>query len=170
MRWWRRGGERTSVPTLQRGEQALASATGRDGTVVVATRDAFHVVPPGDQGRRVPWEEVEAADWDDDSSTFRLSEVGDWGQVRPEHRVVLDDDAALLLQLVRERVTASIVLQRHVQVASGALRVIGRRAPHGAERVSWVFEYDQAVDPDDPAVRAAAQEALARAKDEVGHA
>jgi hypothetical protein len=32
----------------------------------------------------------------------------------------------------------------------------------------WLFEYDEGVDPDDPAVRDAAQAALTAARDEVG--
>lgn len=167
MRWgWGTG--RTSVATLTRGERALAHAVAADGTVLVATRDAFHVAPgSGGEARRVPWEKVEAAAWEADSSTFRLSEVGEWGQPRPEHSFVLDE-ASLLLELVRERVTASIVLQRDVQVPGGGLRVVARRAPHGDAALSWVFEYDVAVDPDDPEVRAAATRALALAKEEVG--
>jgi len=34
--------------------------------------------------------------------------------------------------------------------------------------VRWLFEYDEGVDPDDPAVREAADAALAAARTEVG--
>ena len=53
---------------------------------------------------------------------------------------------------MRERVTASVVLQRRavVQRPEG-LNVVARRAPAGGE-VSWMFEYDEGVDPDDPSV------------------
>ena len=53
----------------------LASATAADGTLLAGTRDAFYVVVAGET-RRVPWEQVEAADWDRDTETFRLSVVG----------------------------------------------------------------------------------------------
>ena len=36
------------------------------------------------------------------------------------------------------------------------------------EPLTWVFEFEEGVDPDDPIVRAAAEEALASARDEVG--
>lgn len=167
MKWGRSPG-RTSVPTLARGERELARAVAQDGTVLVGTRDAFHVVPAdGSEGRRLPWEQVEAAEWDADGSTFRISEVGEWGQLRPEHAFVLED-ARLLLEMVHERVTASIVLQRDLLVAGGGVRVIARRAPHGDGPLSWVYEYDAGVDPEDPAVRATAARALAQAKEEVG--
>jgi hypothetical protein len=34
--------------------------------------------------------------------------------------------------------------------------------------VQWFYEYDEGIDPDDPVARAAAETALARAKDDVG--
>ena len=63
---------------------------------------------------------------------LRVSEVGAWGEPRPEHRFVIDEPGRLL-ELVRERVTASVVLQRHVPVdGRRGVRVIARRAPGGA--------------------------------------
>ena len=165
----RKGWSRTPSPSVAvgPGEKVLASATGADGTVLAGTRDAFYVVA-GDDTRRVPWEQVEAAGWDRDTDTFRLSEVGSWGEQRPVHTTVLDEPGRLL-ELVHERVTASVVLQRHVRIARGrGLRVIARRAPSGAGGVQWVYEYDEGVDPDDPAVRTAAREALDLARRDVG--
>ena len=160
---------RTSSPSVavERGERVLASATTAEGTVPAGTRDAFYVVTDGDT-RRVPWEQVEAAGWDRDTDTFRLSEVGSWGEQRPVHTATLDEPGRLL-ELVHERVTASVVLQRHVSLGGRrGLRVIARRAPSGAGGVQWVYEYDEGVDPDDPAVRAAARDALELARRDVG--
>ncbi|SEC86077.1 hypothetical protein SAMN04489844_3134 [Nocardioides exalbidus] len=160
---------RTSSPsvTVAPGERVLAATTAGDGTVLAGTRDAFYVVADGET-TRVPWEQVEAAHWDRDTDVFTLSEVGSWGEQRPVHSVTLDEPGRLL-ELVRERVTASIVLQRHVTVGGRrGLRVIARRAPSGAGAVQWVNEYDEGVDPDDPAVRAAAREALELMQRDVG--
>ena len=160
---------RTSSPSVAvaRGERVLASATTAEGTVLAGTRDAFYVVTDGDT-RRVPWEQVEAAGWDRDTDTFRLSEVGSWGEQRPVHTATLDEPGRLL-ELVHERVTASVVLQRHVSLGGRrGLRVIARRAPSGAGGVQWVYESDEGVDPDAPAVRAAAREALELARRDVG--
>ncbi|MSZ77759.1 MAG: hypothetical protein F2667_11690 [Actinobacteria bacterium] len=127
------------------------------------TRDALYV-----DGARIPWEQVEAAAWERDSSELRVSEVGSWGRERPEHRIVVDEPGRLL-ELVRERVTATVVLQRHVPIEGRlGVRVIARRAPSGARELSWLFEYDDGVDPDDPDVRAAAMAALYGAQGEVG--
>ena len=80
----------------------------------------------------------------------------------------LVDVDALLLQLVRERVTASIVLQRRVPVRAGlGLTVIGRRSPVGGP-VGWMHAYDPGLDPNDPEVAAVAAAALAEAQGEVG--
>lgn len=145
------------------GERVLAWCTDAEGRVVAGTRDALYL-----PDARVPWEQVEAVDWDADSSVLHVSEVGTWGAVRPQHDLALVDPGRLL-QLVRERVTATVVLQRHVPVdGRRGLRVIARRAPGGDRPISWVFEFDEGVDPADPAVRVAADAALAQAQDEVG--
>ena len=152
------------------GERLLAWCSDTDGRTLGGTRDALYLpsslVEPVET--RIPWEHVESADWDADASLLTVKEVGTWGVVRPVHRLTLDDPGRLL-QLVRERVTATVVLQRHVPIRGRqGVRVIARRAPSGDRALTWVYEYDEGVDPTDPAVRAAAEEALAGAQDEVG--
>jgi hypothetical protein len=149
--------------TVAPGEKVLAWATATSGEVVAGTRDALYL---GDA--RLPWEEVEAADWDRDTSRLRLSEVGQWGEQRVQHDFTIDEPGRLL-ELIRERVTASVVLQRHVPLEHRrGLRVIARRAPRGDRPISWFYEYDEGIDPDDPAVREVARAALAAARGEVG--
>jgi hypothetical protein len=160
---------RTPTPSVDvsSGERVLAFATATDGGVLAGTRDAFYVVSDGET-RRVPWEQVEAAHWDRDTDTFRLTEVGSWGETRPVHIATIDEPGRLL-ELVHERVTASVVLQRHVPVSGRrGLRVIARRAPSGAGGIQWVYEYDEGVDPDDPSVRRVAREALEVMRRDVG--
>jgi hypothetical protein len=145
------------------GEKVLAWATATSGEVVAGTRDALYL---GDA--RLPWEEVEAADWDRDTSRLRLSEVGQWGEQRVEHALTIDEPGRLL-ELIRERVTASVVLQRHVPLEHRrGLRVIARRAPRGDRPISWFYEYDEGIDPHDPAVQEVARATLAAARGEVG--
>lgn len=158
-------GRRSSGPdvAVAAGERVLASAASPEGPVA-GTREALYL--PG--GRRIPWQHVEAADWDSDAETLRVSEVGTWGEERPSYTFALSEPDRLL-QLVRERVTATVLLQRHVPIRGAqGVRVIARRAPTGDREVTWLFEYDAGVDPDDPFVDHAAREALAAAKDEVG--
>lgn len=143
------------------GERVLAWATGADGTVVGGTRDALYLP------HRIAWQDIEGADWDRDTSVLRVIEVVEWGAVRPEHTLIIDEPGRLL-ELVRERVTASIVLQRHVVVRGRrGLRVIARRAPTGRGETSWLVEYDAGIDPADPLVRLRVEDALAAAMGEV---
>jgi hypothetical protein len=153
---------------VARGERLLAWALLTDGEWVAGTRDAFYL-----PGGRVPWEQVQDADWNRDDDRLRVSEVGTWGETRPVHTFAVADaaakDAERLLQLIRERVTASVLLIRQVPVTGRrGVRVVARRAPSGHSEISWFYEYDQGIDPDDPFVRAAAETALAAAKSDVG--
>ena len=60
-------------------------------------------------------ERVETADWDRDEERLRVAEVGEFGHVRPVHTFTVTDPGRLL-QMVRERVTASVLVQRRVTV------------------------------------------------------
>jgi hypothetical protein len=175
---------RTRPPVeVAAGERLLAWAPLVGGGWVAGTRDALYLpgghlpgghLPGGPHPvGRVPWEQVQAADWDREEGRLRVSEVGTWGRPRPQHVLDVPDSAAKdadrLLQLIRERVTASVLLSRHVPVTGRrGLRVIARRAPSGHSEVEWLFKYDEGLDPDDPFVRAAAETALAAARSDVG--
>ena len=155
-----------SAIAVEAGERVLAWCETVDGIVLAGTRDAFYVgSEPVD---RIPWERVEAADWNRDDAVFRLSLVGSWGEEKTTHSFGLTEPGRLL-ELVRERVTASIVLQRHVPIAGRrGVRVIGRRPPRGSGEIEWFFEYDEGIDPAAPAVREASLAALAAAQADVG--
>ena len=66
------------------GERVLAWASSSAGPVA-GTRAALYLP----DGGRIPWEQVEAADWDLDSETLKVSEVGTWGEPRPTYSFVL---------------------------------------------------------------------------------
>lgn len=151
---------------LGRGEKMLAFA--QDGTRwLLGTRLALVVVEPGQEPVRLGWETVQAADWDQEASTLTVSEVGKYGSPRASYAVTLEAPT-LLLELIRERVTASVVLQRgYPVVGKKGFKVIGRRSPAGGP-IIWMHEYDAGIDPEDPAVAAAAEEALQSARADVG--
>jgi hypothetical protein len=149
---------------LGRGERVLAFANDGDRWLL-GTRLALVLV--GDDTVRLPWETVQAADWDQDASTLTVSDVGEFGRPRSTYVFSLVNPA-LLLQLVRERVTASVVLQRgFLMTDKRGFKVIGRRSPGGGP-ITWMHEYDAGIDPDEPDVVAAAAEALAQARADVG--
>ncbi|MBM0126505.1 hypothetical protein [Pimelobacter simplex] len=150
------------------GERLLAWAAvrqaangGDDPRLVGGTRDALYLP------HRVPWEQVASADWDQEESTLRVVEVAHFGEPSPVHALRLDD-AGRLLELVRERVTASIAVQRHVPVSGRRqVRILARRAPGTRGELAWFVEYDDGLDPADPRVDAVVQEALAAARADV---
>ena len=153
---------------LGRGEKVLAFANDGERWLL-GTRLALVLVLVGEETVRLPWESVQAADWDQDEARLTVSEVGEFGRPRASYEFSLVNPA-LLLQLIRERVTASVVLQRGYLVAGKkGFKVIGRRSPDGGP-IEWMHEYDAGIDPDEPGVVAAAAEALAQARADVGDA
>lgn len=169
--------ERLDVPRqvlatapLARGEKLLAAARAGDESWLLGTRDAMYVVPGAgaEPGLRLPWEQIERADWDRNSDRLLVVEVGQYGERRPEH-VITIGEPGLLLDMIRERVTASVVLQRRIAVRGRlGFWVIARRPPRGDGAITWAYEFDPGVDPGDDAVREAAQAALASAQSELG--
>ena len=152
--------------SLARGERLLAWAETDEGALVGGTRDALHL--PEREPPRLPWEEIATADWDADERRLHVVEIGSYGQLQPEHRLTLDDPDRLL-SLVRERVTASIVVQRNVPVRGRlGVRVLGRRAPSGQGAIAWFVDYDDGLDPADPEVASVVDEALVAARGDVG--
>ena len=165
---------------LGRADRVLAHTVAADGTWLLGTRSGLVVVRPAspldepasplvEPVETIPWEQVETADWDRDTERLRIAEVGDFGLPRPVHEFSLADPGRLL-QLVRERVTASVLLQRRVALpgSRSGFVVVGRRSPHRDGEISWAVEYDVGVDPSDPAVAEAAAAGLRAAQDEVG--
>lgn len=179
--WW--PGRRTPVPVLGSvgDERLLAWAVGAADEVVAGTREALYLREPlpvvGET--RLPWHTLEGAEWDADTSTLTVTEIeagpagadGADGAVRTRRVAlagVVPADADRLLQLVRERITATVVLQRHVRLEGAAgVHVLARRAP-GAHEVTWGFRFDAGIDPDDVAVRRVAAAALAQARSDLG--
>lgn len=161
------GSVRIDSVEVRPGERILAQSQGPDG-VVIGTRDAIYLSRDAEGAVRYAWEQVSSADWDSQSQRLRVVGVAEWGEPAPTHIMGLGE-AGLLLQLVRERVTASMVLQRHVPLGSGRqARILARRAPNGRGDISWFVEYDSGLEPDDPSVVAAVSTALAAARSDVG--
>ena len=86
---------------VERGERLLADAAAEGGHLG-GTREALYLLRTRGTGAlgleetiRIPWEEVQAADWDQDTSTLHVSEVGSWGEVRPDHSFTLESPGLL---------------------------------------------------------------------------
>jgi hypothetical protein len=155
---------RAAVP---RGDRVLAFAAARDGSWLLGTRSALQIVPAAGEVVVLPWETVEDAAWDSDGERLRVVAMGEYGRPKPSYSFEMEEPG-LLLQLVRERVTASVLLQRRVPVRGRrGFSLVARRSPTTGE-IRWFQVYDAGVDPEDPQVVAAAEEALTLGRAEVG--
>jgi hypothetical protein len=152
---------------LQPGESVLAATCDRDGRWYAGTARAL-LVPEHDNWRRLPWENIERATWDRDTDYLLVVETADFGRPEPQHRAAFPDPERLL-QLIRERITASIVVKvfEPVQERRG-VTVTGRRAPHTDEELTWSVLVDPGLDEMSEPVRAAARRALDAARSGLG--
>lgn len=150
---------------LARGERILAHGNG-GGVWLVGTDRALYI--GAEEFVRIPWERVERASWDRDASALVVEEVADFGERQPRHVVQLGDPRRLL-ELVRERVTASILLTSEVPIpGTNGMKVIARRSPVGDSDIRFSFWLGAGLDPDDPAVRSASERAVAQARSDLG--
>lgn len=134
---------------------ALAGAD-TDGGHVYGTRETLEL-----PGRSLRWEQVLTAEWDPDTSLLRIALVD------PEELTLTLANPTDFLQLVRERITASIVCSRRVPVRDQGFTVMVRRPPTGGA-LSMVVEYDLGVDPDAADVVEALRASQAELRSELG--
>jgi hypothetical protein len=151
---------------LAPGERPLAWALGAGGRWYVGTDRALHL-DDGAGFSSLPWEEIERADWNSDTERLAVVPVTAWGE--PEKRVEVSlEQPGQLLELVRERVTKSVVINVYAAVRGRrGLSVIGRRSPSGDGQVTWAYVLAAGLDPDDPEVRDVASRTLSEAEAEL---
>jgi hypothetical protein len=146
---------------LARGERVLSAARLRDGAWVVASDQALVGA-----GWRAPWSAATHAQWYDDTATLEVAWLGTAGE-RLERSLVLEEPG-LLPETVHERVTATILLSRHLTVSGrDGVRVVARRQP-GSEEVEWQVVADAGVDAADPQVSARVEQAVRAMRGELG--
>jgi hypothetical protein len=157
MRWNRRTplpDDARDVLPLQPRERLLAVARLTDGSWVAATPRAL-VLP----GRRVDWSTVAHAEWSDEKSLLRVDQLRTADVEAETHRLLLDEPGRVP-EVVRDRVTSSIVASRHTPVEGRAgVRVVARRVP-GEDELQWQVVVDRGLDPADPRVQTAGDTAV----------
>jgi hypothetical protein len=142
--------------TLEPGERVLVHARTPGGGYVVATDRALRL--PGEEP--LPWYRIDRALWDEEG----LRVVATDGT---ERRLPLPEPGRLP-EAVRERVTSSILVNRHVRLGDrGGVRLVARRVP-GQEAAEWDFVFDRGLDPADPGLRAAAEQVLEEMRRNLG--
>src|SRR5699024_826739 len=95
--------------------RVLAACPAQGGWVIGTRTELVLVDAEGGVDLRLPWQQVQSAQWDAESGCLRVSEVGSFGKARARH-VLWITEHKRLLELVRERVSASVVLQRRTAV------------------------------------------------------
>ena len=143
------------------GRRVLAWTTS-SGAPLVATEHAL-VLPDGTD---VPWDLVLRAHWEPEYVELTAQEsAGGRPAVR---RLLLDTAPGVLPEVVRERVTASIVVQHHVElVGERGARMVARRTADSTE-LRWSVVFDGGLDPTDPDLRRRADEALTALRTSLG--
>ncbi|WP_336204566.1 hypothetical protein [Nonomuraea sp. LPB2021202275-12-8] len=133
---------------LQPGERVLTFSPAAGDGFVVATNLALFLA----DGTRVPYETIDRAAWDEEGLRLLTTDGA-------RHQAPVPDPR-LLPETVRERVNATIVVNKHVALPGrGGVRLVARRRPAG-EMVGWTFVFDEGLDPEDPGLRAQAEQAL----------
>jgi hypothetical protein len=118
----------------------------------------------------LPWERIDRAAWDREGDRLEVVEVAEFGQPQPRHLHQIDEPGRLL-ELLHERVTASVLITRHVPVeGSRGLRIVGRRSPGTDDPIVWSALLDDTLDPQEPRVLRALDEGLELARREVAEA
>lgn len=149
---------RASAPSDSGG--VLAAVQAEDGRWIAGTRAALYL-PDGDGLRRVGWETVDHAGWKADESVLEVWETAPFGTPMRHTRLAVDD-LGRFGQLLRERVGASVLLQRHVPLQGRkGVRIVGRRNPAARDApIEWSFVLDKGLNAEEPGLLERADAAL----------
>ena len=156
--------ERASV---RPGEKIVAWGRGPtpgadQSRLVVATDRALYLETPA---LRIPWSSIRKATWTEPLLTYVVAD--EQGRVRAPAALELDEPGDLPAA-VHDRVTASVVMSQRVDLdgRGAALMVARRDSDDGIIR--WSVVFDAGLDPSDPALREAADRALAALRESLG--
>ena len=136
-----------------------------DGTVVVCTDWAIYVPEVG----RIPWDSIVRGEW---SEEFLDLLVQLTPGTRATHLRLRFEQPGLVPPVVRERVQWTVVASQRVEVvrsdgARGGVTFNARRSAETGD-VRWAVVFDSGIDTTDPRWRAAADEALADLRSQLG--
>jgi hypothetical protein len=149
---------------LEPGERVLASAAGGTGTVVATNRRLLVPLPGGYDG--IDWETVDRATWDGEGNVLTIMQTAPFGTRPRQHRLRVEE-AARLLDVVREQVTASVVISRYVLIdGEHGVRITGRRQS-GRAGFHWVVAVDKGLSMDARGVRDQIDAAVSAVRAEV---
>lgn len=149
------------------GEKVVAwgrcpSADSGAGAFAVATDRALYLE---DGARRVAWSSMGKATWTEPVLTFTA--VDQRGRIGSPTTVELAEPGDLPAA-VHDRVTASVVISQRVDLLGrGSALMVARRDSDDAA-IRWSVVFDAGLDPSDPSLRQAADEALVNLRAALG--
>jgi hypothetical protein len=165
---------------LERGERVLATSRDTADRWVVGTDRTLCLPTAEGAYHRIPWEQVEHAEWDRDGEVLEVTEAAPLGERMPVWTISFTAPDSRLLSLIRERITASVVIDQRVSLRGPlGVRVIARRRPATladlgmsgepgtAGGMVWALAFDEGLDPADPEILSAAERALDGVRAEV---
>ncbi|HEX4659123.1 MAG TPA: hypothetical protein VH307_17175 [Streptosporangiaceae bacterium] len=153
---------------IRPGERVLTLDNGPAGSLVAATAAAVYIGGQGEPGGtwcRSGWEEVIRSGWDDRRCVLALTGAGLGGMWRKE--LALDRHTALV-ELARERVSATLIGSAVVRHNDRVCSVVMARRLPGSGQVIWVTLLNQADGTGDQAIRAKAAAAIADLRAQAG--
>ena len=131
---------------LGSGEKPLAWASDDAGRYVVATHQSLILQRRPPVYERIGWEEIDQASYED--GVLNLTLVPDPSGAAARLRIRVGDDVELPIA-VRDRVTASIVVNQHVRLRGRkGVRIVARRRAGEAD-LRWGFVFDSGLEPQD---------------------
>ncbi len=113
----------SSTLALGRGEKLLAVAQLTQQVEVVATSERVVVRGSGRAAWERRWAEIDTVSWDGEERVLTLVDVEGGGTSLD----LVADEHLRLAQVVRERVQATLVASRRVQVPGGQVRLVVRK-------------------------------------------
>ena len=143
-------------------ERVLAWGVLAGGGWAAALADRLVVLDPRGRLTARPWTEVDHAVWDDESQTLAVWWVGSRTPTPLEI-----GDATFLPEVVHERVRASVVLSRQVEVPGGGRALVALRKTPGGD-LSTSVSPGRGVRLRDPEVAALVRAAENALRDEAG--
>lgn len=145
---------------LPQGERVVTYAETNTGELLVATQKALYFAD-----ERVPWDLVGRANWVEPNLDVVFQHVP--GGPTSNVHFALTNSGELPTAL-RERVTASIVIQERVLLdgEKGALMIARKGVDDG--EIRWSVVFDEGLDPNNPVLRQRADEMLALMRGQFG--
>lgn len=148
---------------VRAGEKVVAWGSNTESgkaTYAIATSRALYVL-----SERIPWHRISRASWAE--PVLEVAVLAD--EDRPGRTLRIELDAARdLPPAVHDRVDDSVMISERVEFTESAgARMVARRDSEDAS-IHWSVVFDAGLDPANPDLRAAADEALDRLRVSLG--